>query len=355
MWRSYTFRYCFTLVQFYVKYICLHFHHINCLTNCDSSAGLWASPEWRSSNSGLQVGAIQIMERELGHTTGVKKISQTYLFSSASQASSWTQPSSAATWAPAAAASTVPMGYNPQSMGQNLLLQPPGASHAVFGCWFDQSDSLQDYSWWNLYVYLFLMPNFFRRLQPVPGAQSSKRWCCSRAQSRWRPWSQPRWRPSWSQSPGQTVVKKMRSSSVSSWFHRPWLLHATISFRHWRPNGTSYFWNRNQYPLSDVLGCSSPGQWNRSNTTKPTKTSILQTWLFGLLSANYMWPPQWSCCHKISKAFVLESRIEWFKIPRPASGKAPKRNICDRINHIYRDEMSQKSTISLWYVALCWL
>merc|ERR1711934_870731 len=45
---------------------------------------------------------------------------------SASQASSWTQPSSAATWAPAVAASSVPMGYNPQSMGQNLLLQPPG-------------------------------------------------------------------------------------------------------------------------------------------------------------------------------------------------------------------------------------
>jgi len=66
----------------------------------------------------------------------------------------------------------------------------------------------------------------------------------------------------------------------------------------------------------------------------PTKTSIFQTWLFGLISANYMWPPQWSCCHKISKAFVLESRIEWFKIPRPVFGKAPKRNICDRINHI---------------------
>merc|ERR550534_2186654 len=38
---------------------------------------------------------------------------------SASQASSWAQPTSASAsaWAPAA---TVPMGYNPQSMGQNL-------------------------------------------------------------------------------------------------------------------------------------------------------------------------------------------------------------------------------------------
>jgi len=38
---------------------------------------------------------------------------------SASQTSSWAQPASAS-------AATVPMGYNPQSMGQNLLLQPPG-------------------------------------------------------------------------------------------------------------------------------------------------------------------------------------------------------------------------------------
>jgi len=42
---------------------------------------------------------------------------------SASQASPWAQPSTATSRAPVAA---VPMGFNPQSMGQNLLLQPPG-------------------------------------------------------------------------------------------------------------------------------------------------------------------------------------------------------------------------------------
>ena len=59
----------------------------------------------------------------------IKRDNSNLLFSSASQASSWTQPSSASAsaWGAPAAASTVPMGYNPQSMGQNLLLQPPGS------------------------------------------------------------------------------------------------------------------------------------------------------------------------------------------------------------------------------------